>query len=187
MRLPLKASRAEKPPPRVLILTQHEDAARWHRLARAQSQSPSPRAHPPVREQRPAPSALLPGGTHVVPAAIYAEGGEEGRVVPAHHERGVRGAQPGAAKARSCCGSAGAGAAGEGSAGAPGAVRSHCTGARTVSAPSAGGVSAGSLLCPRSSPRTPAPPWFVRLQGHTGWDLSFPSRAHHPTSENPLA
>ena len=72
---------------RILILTQREDAARWHGLARAQS--PSSYAPPRVREQRPASATLLPCGAHVVPAAIPAEGSEEGRVVPEHHERDV--------------------------------------------------------------------------------------------------
>lgn len=59
-----------------------KDASRWHPLARA---PPRTRAPQPFR-------ALLPGGTHMVPVAVRVEGDEEGRVVPAPHERVTHGA-----------------------------------------------------------------------------------------------
>lgn len=78
-------SRREATAQRVLILAQHQDAAGRHRVAGAQS--PRPSAPPPVGEQRPAPTPLLPSGAHMVPAAVGAEGCEEGRVVPMHYQR----------------------------------------------------------------------------------------------------
>lgn len=83
-------TRREAAPQRILVLAQHEDAARWQRVAGAQT--PRPGAPPPVGEQRPAPAQLLPRGAHVVPVAIRAEGSAEGRVMPAYHERQVHSA-----------------------------------------------------------------------------------------------
>lgn len=61
-------------------------------------------------------------------------------------------------------------------------------GARTPSAPPArAGVSAAAPRGRWSSPGALALPWFARLPGYTGWDLSLPSCAHHPTSEAPSA
>lgn len=67
----------------VLILTQHKHTVGWHRVTRAESLSPS--ASPPIAEQRPAPAALLPRDTHVVPAAVGAEDSTEGCMVASHH------------------------------------------------------------------------------------------------------
>lgn len=171
-------SRREATAQGVLILAQHQDAAGRHRVAGAQS--PRPSAPPPVGEQRPAPTPLLPRGAHMVPAAVGAEGCEEGRVVPMHYQRSAhyapwlgegaqlqRVGQRGARQRRR---------ARRGRARHSPTAREH-----TQSAPPA--QAGGSAAAPRGQPssrQTPARQWCAHLRGHVGRDLSFLPCEHGP-------